>query len=145
MLHLLWRDSFLLRIIFYNKIYIYYFIFLAVFGGFTDKACNWCGIWNRRVSLHNCHGKYIALLFLTMILEIKIWFYYIVLYVLKTKKDGENKWQVLTLKAVGILLPMFVIIRTITAIQRSLRYQFLVSSQTQGLLCLAIIFVIKMF
>ncbi|KFK42617.1 ring fyve phd zinc finger-containing protein [Arabis alpina] len=38
-------------------------------------------------------------------------------------------FTVLTLKAVGILLPMLVIIRTIAAIQRSLRYHFLESEE----------------
>ncbi|KAL1196714.1 putative E3 ubiquitin ligase SUD1 [Cardamine amara subsp. amara] len=38
-------------------------------------------------------------------------------------------FTVLTLKAVGILLPMLVIIRTIAAIQRSLRSQFLESEE----------------
>ncbi|XP_010481116.1 PREDICTED: uncharacterized protein LOC104759950 isoform X1 [Camelina sativa] len=38
-------------------------------------------------------------------------------------------FTVLTLKAIGILLPMLVIIRTITAIQRSLRYEYLESEE----------------
>jgi hypothetical protein len=46
-----------------------------------------------------------------------------------TEEYPYTIFTVLTLKAIGILLPMLVIIRTITAIQRSLRYQILESEE----------------
>ncbi|AEE27449.1 putative E3 ubiquitin-protein ligase MARCH [Arabidopsis thaliana] len=68
--------------------------------------------------------RYLALIF-SVILLIKHAFD----AVYGTEEYPYTIFTVLTLKAIGILLPMLVIIRTITAIQRSLRYQILESEE----------------
>ncbi|XP_023645608.1 uncharacterized protein LOC17897249 isoform X2 [Capsella rubella] len=86
----------------------------------SESECNSSGVVDRSASC--C--RFFALFF-SVVLLIKHAFD----VVYGTDEYPFTIFTVITLKAIGILLPMLVIIRTITAIQRSLRYQILESEE----------------